>query len=153
MAVSSLTPTFGWGPSELFLQNADGTFAPLGEADISSVELQLSQDGPPKWWTDESKHETIEFNCEFNGRPVDLLRLFDQHRLQQITDFIRAFRRLGYRGRFHIELLEPEYRLIRDAARRLCAMNPTRYIRSVVPSAPAKLFRVRLPSGYWVWRK
>lgn len=153
MAVSSLTPTSGWGPSELFLQNADGTFAPLGEADITAGELQLSENDSPRWWTDGDGPGPVEFTCELKGRPVNLQQVFDQEMLRQITDFIRAFRRIGYRGRFHIELRKREYLLLRGASRRLCAMNPTRYVRSVIPSAPAKLFRVMLPSGSWVWCK
>lgn len=141
-----------FGPSEVFLQKGDGSFVPLGKTDQAICASPLAEGETAKWWTSATEPMEFSVTCDATSR-AGLQRMMDETALESIVSVIRAFRRHGYRSRYYFELPAPEYRMLRAASRRLWSMNPTRYIRSVVPSAPAKLFRVRLPSGSWVWRK
>lgn len=142
-----------YGLGELAIQNPDGTFTPIGEADISLVELQPCET-EPQIWSSDMKENSYEFTFEIPGPlPIDLQKIFGRLMLYDVIRLIRAFRRKGYRGGFHIELREQEWLQLRHASRLLGGMNPTRYIRSILPTAPARLFLVRLRSGYLVWRK
>lgn len=142
------------GPSKVFLQKEDGSFVPFGETTSQSIcGSQHPEAETAKWWTSATEPIEFSFTCDAATR-AGIQRMMDESVLSNLASVIRGFRRQGYRSsRYHFELREQEYKVLRGASRRLCGMNPTRYIRSVIPSAPVKLFRVLRPSGSWVWRR
>lgn len=136
-------------PGKVSVLMADGTFRELGPAVIDHIEPVAGI--VQKWFTDERKD--LSFTCEIQPTPESraaLRALLGEGEKAQIRAVVEMIRKVGRKA--HFECRKAEYGRLNHIVHKHYNMNFTRYCRSI-GIRHFKGFRVRLESGWWVWKK
>lgn len=137
-------------PSKVSVLMKDGTYKELGPVVSDRLEPANGLE-PEKWIFDERKDLSFSCTIEFVKETRDYIRsLINDAEREKIRAVVEMIRKVGRKA--HFECRKAEYGRLNNIVHKHYNMNFTRYCRSI-GIRHFNGFRVRLESGWWVWKK